>query len=75
MLLSSKHHKTCSLPDSNNGGNEKPLKAFILGATGQVGKELLHRLLSNDSFSKVTVIGRRKLMTQEFPDELAKKLE
>ena len=74
MLLSSKHHQTCNLPDSNSGGDEKPLKAFILGATGQVGKELLHRLLSNDSFSKVTVIGRRKL-TEEFPSELTKKLE
>lgn len=39
-----------------------------------MGKELLLQLLSNNSFSKVTVIGRRKL-TEKLPSKLLSKLD
>ena len=35
------------------------LTAFILGATGETGKELLHVLAANQSISKLVLIGRR----------------
>ncbi|MEE6498962.1 hypothetical protein FKM82_003258 [Ascaphus truei] len=42
---------------------------FILGATGETGKELLKLILSSQIFNKVTIIGRRKL---DFEDEAYK---
>ncbi|CAJ0966538.1 unnamed protein product [Ranitomeya imitator] len=39
---------------------------FILGASGETGKELLKQIVQSRLFSKVTVIGRRKL---NFEDE------
>jgi len=36
------------------------LSAFILGATGETGKELLLALAANQSISKLVLIGRRK---------------
>nr|CAH0099106.1 unnamed protein product [Daphnia galeata] len=36
------------------------LKTFVLGATGETGKELIDALVSNKAFSKVVIIGRRK---------------
>lgn len=36
------------------------LTAFILGATGEVGRELFHALAANQSISKLVLIGRRK---------------
>ncbi|XP_053304635.1 oxidoreductase HTATIP2 [Spea bombifrons] len=38
---------------------------FILGATGETGKELLKEIVGRRLFSKVTVIGRRKLPFQD----------
>ncbi|KAM9301704.1 oxidoreductase HTATIP2 [Gastrophryne carolinensis] len=35
--------------------------AFILGATGETGKELLKEMLQSRLFSRITLIGRRKL--------------
>lgn len=34
---------------------------FVLGASGETGKELLKELLQRNIFSKITLIGRRKL--------------
>lgn len=34
---------------------------FILGASGETGKQLLQNLLERNIFSKITLIGRRKL--------------
>lgn len=38
---------------------------FILGASGETGKALLKELLEQRLFSRVTVIGRRKLTFDE----------
>jgi len=35
--------------------------AFVLGATGEVGRELVRELLSNEGFSRVTTLGRTPL--------------
>ncbi|ODN03467.1 Oxidoreductase HTATIP2 [Orchesella cincta] len=40
---------------------DKKLKAFILGATGAVGKELVKVLAADGRFEKVTLIGRREV--------------
>ncbi|XP_062975370.1 oxidoreductase HTATIP2 [Elgaria multicarinata webbii] len=40
---------------------EKNQSCFILGASGETGKELLAEILRQQVFSKVTLIGRRKL--------------
>lgn len=39
----------------------KRQSCFILGASGETGKELLAKILRQKLFSKVTLIGRRKL--------------
>ncbi|XP_063150078.1 oxidoreductase HTATIP2 [Candoia aspera] len=39
----------------------KKKSCFILGASGETGKELLLEILKQQQFSKVTLIGRRKL--------------
>ncbi|CAG0919914.1 unnamed protein product [Notodromas monacha] len=41
--------------------DEGKLKAFILGATGEVGKALVHEVLNNENFASVVLIGRRKM--------------
>lgn len=38
---------------------------FILGASGETGKLLLRELLERGIFSRVTLIGRRKLTFEE----------
>lgn len=38
---------------------------FILGASGETGKVLLKEILRQNLFSKVTLIGRRKLTFEE----------
>lgn len=38
---------------------------FILGASGETGRVLLKEILKQGLFSKVTVIGRRKLTFNE----------
>ena len=49
------------------------LSAYVVGYTGEVGKEVVKELARCDAFSKVTLIGRR---TVEFDDpELMKKME
>ncbi|XP_073514330.1 oxidoreductase HTATIP2 isoform X1 [Phyllobates terribilis] len=45
---------------------------FILGASGETGKELLKQIVQSRLFSKVTVIGRRKL---NFEDEAYKNVK
>jgi len=60
-----------------SGDNEKLVQeyqqmnktAFVLGYTGEVGKALVHTLLSNRIFAKVVLIGRR---TVTYEDELYK---
>lgn len=42
------------------------LAAFVLGATGETGKELINILATSKAFYRVTVIGRRKI---QFDDE------
>lgn len=38
---------------------------LVLGASGETGKELLAELLERNIFSKITLIGRRKLEGKE----------
>lgn len=38
---------------------------FILGASGETGRVLLKEILRENLFSKVTIIGRRKLPFEE----------
>jgi len=40
---------------------EQQLKAFVLGGTGAVGKEIIKVLSETPQFQKVTLIGRRKI--------------
>ena len=40
--------------------------AFVLGYSGEVGKELVKQLAQSNIFSKVTLIGRRQI---EYDDE------
>jgi len=59
------------------GDNEKLVQeyqqmnktAFVLGYTGEVGKEVVKALLSSRIFAKVVLIGRR---TVTYEDELYK---
>jgi len=37
------------------------LKAFILGASGAIGRELVDELVKSKNWSQVTVVVRRKL--------------
>jgi len=37
------------------------LAAFVLGATGEVGREVVNVLAANEAFSRVVIIGRRAL--------------
>ncbi len=48
------------------------LAAFVLGASGETGKELVKILVSNKNFSRVVIIGRKKI---EFNDEKYKNVE
>jgi len=51
------------------------LKAFILGGTGAVGRELIHELLQSDEWIEVTVVARRILPEwDKFTPEQKKKL-
>lgn len=40
---------------------DKNQTAFVLGYTGEVGKELVKELAHSNIFSKVTLIGRRQI--------------
>ena len=42
---------------------------FVVGYTGEVGKELVKELLTRKVFSRVTLIGRREV---QYSDELFK---
>lgn len=48
------------------------LTAFVIGATGEVGKELTKVLASNEAFSKIVTIGRRQI---DIEDEKHKIIE
>ena len=37
------------------------LTAFVLGATGEVGREVVNALAAHEAFIKIVIIGRRKL--------------
>ena len=43
--------------------------AFVLGATGETGKELVKQLLTSKLFSKLVLIGRREV---KYEDEIYK---
>ncbi|XP_033118537.1 oxidoreductase HTATIP2-like [Anneissia japonica] len=47
-------------------------KAFVLGASGEVGKEVVKELCKSKIFSKVAVIGRREL---KYEDDLYKEID
>lgn len=48
---------------------ESKLRAFIVGYTGEVGKELVRAVLKSQRFSKVVLFGRREV---KYEDELYK---
>ncbi|PIK39253.1 hypothetical protein BSL78_23913 [Apostichopus japonicus] len=56
-------------PDSSSGTTTEQspkMSAFIVGYTGEVGKELVRQLAKTNTFGKVLLIGRRKV---EYKDE------
>ena len=53
-------------------GVKEGLTAFVIGYTGEVGKELVKELAHCKSFSKVTLLGRRQL---QYDDPEMQKLE
>lgn len=56
---------TEALPKLREDFRMQNKSVFILGATGETGKVLLKELLEQRLFSRVTVIGRRKLTFDE----------
>ncbi|XP_064118626.1 oxidoreductase HTATIP2-like isoform X1 [Macrobrachium nipponense] len=50
----------CCRRQVNNMSSEG-ITALVLGATGEVGKSLVQELLKNAAFSRIIVVGRRKL--------------
>ena len=46
--------------------NHKSEKAFVLGYTGETGKQIVKLLLENKIFKQLVLIGRRKV---EFGDD------
>lgn len=44
---------------------EKNKTCFVLGASGETGKQLLKELLDRKIFSKITLIGRRQLTFED----------
>lgn len=56
-------------PDTSSGTTTEQspkMSAFIVGYTGEVGKELVRQLAKTNTFVKVLLIGRRKV---EYKDE------
>lgn len=56
---------TEALPKLREDFRMQNKSVFILGASGETGKALLKELLEQRLFSRVTVIGRRKLTFDE----------
>ncbi|KAJ8344346.1 hypothetical protein SKAU_G00316750 [Synaphobranchus kaupii] len=48
---------------------QKNQSCFILGASGETGKELLKEIVKRKIFSRITLIGRRQLTFEDKPDE------
>lgn len=57
--------------NSEKAFREQNKTAFVLGYTGEVGKELVKALARHKIFSQVVLIGRRKV---EYDDETLKTL-
>ncbi|KAM6172675.1 oxidoreductase HTATIP2 isoform 2-T2 [Erethizon dorsatum] len=56
---------TQALPKLREDFRMQNKSVFILGASGETGKVLLKEILEQNLFSKVTLIGRRKLIFEE----------
>lgn len=54
---------------------DRKLTAFVLGATGAVGKEIVNVLAADDRFEKVTLIGRRPVALNPGENPGHKKIE
>ncbi len=67
------HLVSCRMPDNieelRENFRQMNKSAFVLGYTGEVGKELVKELLTSKVFSRVTLIGRRRV---PYEDELRK---
>uniref|UniRef100_A0A286XUN3 Protein HTATIP2 n=1 Tax=Cavia porcellus TaxID=10141 RepID=A0A286XUN3_CAVPO len=57
--------ETQALPKLREDFRMQNKSVFILGASGEIGKVLLKEILEQNLFSKVTLIGRRKLTFEE----------
>ncbi|XP_003462644.2 oxidoreductase HTATIP2 [Cavia porcellus] len=57
--------ETQALPKLREDFRMQNKSVFILGASGETGKVLLKEILEQNLFSKVTLIGRRKLTFEE----------
>lgn len=57
--------ETEALPKLREDFKMQNKSVFILGASGETGRELLKEILGQSLFSRVTVIGRRKLTFDE----------
>lgn len=53
--------------DNLNKFKEQGMTAFIVGYTGEVGKELVKALNRTQAFSRVLLVGRRKA---DLPEDL-----
>ncbi|XP_032344758.1 oxidoreductase HTATIP2 isoform X2 [Camelus ferus] len=54
-----------ALPNLRENFRKQNKSVFILGASGETGRVLLKEILEQNLFSKVTLIGRRKLVFDE----------
>lgn len=54
---------------------ERKLTAFVVGATGAVGKEIVNALANESRFGKVTLIGRRPVPLNPEENPGHKKIE
>lgn len=57
--------KTEALPKLREDFRMQNKSVFILGASGETGRVLLKEILEQNLFSKITLIGRRKLTFDE----------
>ena len=56
----------------NTSSSEKKdqINAIVIGGTGATGQRLLNQLLNNDTYRKITSIGRKEVLNGDKHDKL-----